>query len=82
MSINEKMIDGGMFSPVWEDMKKVLGCLMAAITLFGGALATISCGGGGDGKDGDSSSSTIASIDENKVTLKFTKKVYNKQCKQ
>ena len=23
MSINEKMIDGGMFSPVWEDMKKV-----------------------------------------------------------
>lgn len=23
MSINEKMIDGGMFSPVWEDMKEV-----------------------------------------------------------
>ncbi len=54
-------------------MRKFLCCFLAATTLLGGVLATVSCGGKGGGEN----SSASASIDVDKVTLKFTKEVYN-----
>ncbi|MBQ8342510.1 MAG: Ig-like domain-containing protein [Clostridia bacterium] len=54
-------------------MRKFLCCLLALLTLGVGTVTAVSCGG----SSGGSGSSVETSIDESKVTLRLTKKVYN-----
>lgn len=54
-------------------MKKFLCCLMALLALGAGTATAVSCGG----SSGEGGSSVETSIDESKVTLRLTKKVYN-----